>query len=103
MTETINGTTIIRDAMYARSRRGHIGWLAREIGCSVDAIESFIQGKGQLPAAAKDAFVKIHWSGHATYVEQFDALKKTNKNPPKPAGVMPAPLGDLLGSPGVFI
>jgi len=89
-TPTITGLTIIREALTARASQQAI--IAKDCGLSTDRLETFAQGRADLPADILARVVKFIWNGFVEYNPQLDLLQPVPQPPPRSVGVPPPPL-----------
>ena len=64
-TEDGGGTEVIREALYVKSKRGHLGNIARDIGVGLSHLQDFIAGKAIIPPSALCKFAELYWCGSA--------------------------------------
>jgi hypothetical protein len=83
---TVTGTEVLRAAL--RTRKLGLANIARELGLSTNALESFIAG-GSLPADKLNAIAAEIFGGHAEFDATNDLLVATNRTPAISAGIRP--------------
>lgn len=54
-----SGLAALREVVRVRARRGHLGWLAKELNVGLSALEEFGTGKGNLPPDALSAIARV--------------------------------------------
>ena len=99
MKEIKTGTDAIRQALVARSTKVNIGGLARELGLSVAALEAFMYGRSGLAPEVLDALTKVLFDGRATYDPSIDRLRPAKREEPRPLGVPPPPITEMMTLP----
>ena len=99
MIEIKTGTDAIRQALVARSTKVNIGGLARELGLSVAALEAFMYGRSGLGPEVLDALTKVLFDGRATYDPSIDRLRPAECEEPRPLGVPPPPITEMMALP----
>ena len=87
MTKTTSGKDLIREAVLAR--KSVMAIMARDCGVSIGLLDSFSQGRADLPAENLDLIVKFCWSAHIEYNAEADALQPVPQPEARSIGVRP--------------
>jgi hypothetical protein len=69
-TET-TGSEIIRQTLHTRKRRGHIGWIARDLNVAIADLDAFTAGGKTLKPEVMEGLTKLLFNGHAKFNEQL--------------------------------
>ena len=64
-----------------RARRGHLGWLAKELNVGLSALEEFGTGKGNLPPDALSAIARVLLGDNVVYDAARDKLRRAGPEP----------------------
>jgi hypothetical protein len=101
-TNTVTGTTVLRQALYARARKGHLGPIARDLSergepIGVASLEAFLSG-AQLPVATLQLLAKELYGDAAEYDPERNLLRSANRAEPKLMGIAPAPFDPKTSS-----
>ena len=93
------GATVIRQALAARNKKFNIGGLARDLGLSVAALEAFAYGRAGLAPEVLEALAKVLFDGRATYDPAIDRLRPVEREEPRPLGIRPPPITEMMTLP----
>jgi hypothetical protein len=89
---TTTGTMVLQQAVHARGKSQNLGYLARDLGVSAEALYAFGQGQGTLPDDVLAALTKEMFHGHASYDPAINKLRPAVKQVAQPLGIAPAPV-----------
>ena len=85
---TGGGLNVIRDAL--QSRKGNLAVLAKDVGISASAMDSFARGdRATLPIEIIDAVVAEIWHGWVIYLPEQDLLSSVEPPPARVLGTPP--------------
>jgi hypothetical protein len=93
----VTGSEIIRQTLYARAFKGHLSYLARDLGVGVAALDSFSRGEGKLPPEILQALAKEFFG--AEFDPALDRLRSANRQEPRAIGPGPPPIWELMELP----
>ena len=83
-----SGLAALREVVRVRARRGHLGWLAKELNVGLSALEEFGTGKGNLPPDALSAIARVLLGDNVVYDAARDKLRRAGPEP-RSLGITP--------------
>jgi hypothetical protein len=92
------GTDVIREALFARSHKGHLAYLARDLTIGTAVLEDFVHGKGRLPPEVLRALAREIYGDNVEFDPEHDLLRRV-RQPAIPLGVRPPPIHELMELP----
>lgn len=102
--EIVTGTSLVRQALRARSRKSNLAGFARDVGIAADRLEAFAEDKIDLAPETVQAVVKLMWGGHTELDVERDLLRSANRQMPMsfvhPPVFVPPPLNLRPTIPG---
>lgn len=90
MTET-TGTDLVRAALRGRNRKLNMAGFARDLGMSSDTLDAFANARIELAPEMMQKLVRTLWGDSTDFDAEANALRPSNREPPRPLGVCPAP------------
>lgn len=90
MSEVVTGTDAIRRAVALRVKRMDYGRVAREVGIANETLVAFAEGRVQLSNERLCKLATELWQ-HTEFDPEQNLLRSTNRTPPQPMGIPPAP------------
>jgi hypothetical protein len=84
---------VLRETLFARAFKGHLSYLARDLGVGVAALDSFSRGEGKLPPEILQALAKEFFG--AEYDPTLDLLRHANRQAPTLRGVRPPSVAEM--------
>ena len=93
------GATVIRQMLAARNKKFNIAPLARELNISSGELEDFAYGRAGLAPEVLQALAKILFDGNDEYDPAIDMLRPVKREEPRPLGIRPPPITEMMTLP----